>query len=65
MEKYKTVYIGMSADMIHTGHLNIIHEANKLGRVVVGVLTDRAIASYKRLPFLTYEQTLHGAVCFH
>ena len=46
----------MSADMIHTGHLNIIHEAIKLGRVVVGVLTDEAIASYKRLPFLTYEQ---------
>lgn len=46
----------MSADMIHTGHLNIIHEAYKLGRVVVGVLTDNAIASYKRLPFLTYEQ---------
>ena len=46
----------MSADIIHTGHLNIIHEANKLGRVVVGVLTDEAIASYKRLPYLTYEQ---------
>ena len=56
MKKIKTVYVGMSADMIHTGHLNIIHEANKLGRVVVGVLTDQAIASYKRLPFLTYEQ---------
>ena len=56
MEKPKTVYVGMSADIIHTGHLNIIHEANKLGRVVVGVLTDEAIASYKRLPYLTYEQ---------
>lgn len=56
MDKIKTVYVGMSADMIHTGHLNIIHEANKLGRVVVGVLTDQAIASYKRLPFLTFEQ---------
>lgn len=56
MDKTKTVYVGMSADMIHTGHLNIIHEAYKLGRVVVGVLTDNAIASYKRLPFLTYEQ---------
>lgn len=52
MEKPKTVYVGMSADIIHTGHLNIIHEANKLGRVVVGVLTDEAIASYKRLPYL-------------
>lgn len=52
----KTVYVGMSADIIHPGHLNIIHEAQKLGRVVVGVLTDTAIASYKRLPYLTYEQ---------
>lgn len=52
----KTVYVGMSADMIHPGHLNIIKEAAKLGRVTVGVLTDAAIASYKRLPYLTYEQ---------
>lgn len=52
----KTVYCGMSADLIHHGHLNIIHEAMKLGEVTVGVLTDAAIASYKRLPYLTYEQ---------
>ena len=52
----KTVYVGMSADIIHPGHLNIINEATKLGRVIVGVLTDEAIASYKRLPFLNYEQ---------
>ena len=54
--KNKTVYVGMSADMIHPGHLNIIHQAVKLGSVTVGVLTDEAIASYKRLPYLTYEQ---------
>ncbi|GHU94518.1 phosphoenolpyruvate mutase [Bacteroidia bacterium] len=52
----KTVYVGMSADIIHHGHLNIIGEAQKLGRVIVGVLTDEAIASYKRLPYLNYEQ---------
>lgn len=52
----KKVYVGMSADIIHPGHLNIIHEASKLGHVTVGVLTDKAIASYKRLPYLTYEQ---------
>ena len=52
----KLVYVGMSADIIHPGHLNIIHEAQKLGRVIVGVLTDAAIASYKRLPYLDYEQ---------
>lgn len=46
----------MSANMIHPGHLNIIKEAAKLGSVTVGVLTDAAIASYKRLPYLTYEQ---------
>ncbi len=52
----KTVYVAMSADLIHTGHINVIGEASKLGKVIVGVLTDRAIASYKRLPYLTYEQ---------
>ena len=52
----KTVYVGMSADLIHPGHLNIIKEAAKLGEVTVGVLTDAAIASYKRLPYMTYEQ---------
>ena len=46
----------MSADIIHPGHLNIIEEASKLGDVTVGVLTDAAIASYKRLPYMNYEQ---------
>lgn len=52
----KKVYVGMSADMIHPGHLNIIKEADKLGDVIVGLLTDKAIASYKRLPVLKFEQ---------
>jgi phosphoenolpyruvate mutase len=52
----KKVYVGMSADLIHPGHLNIINEARKYGEVIVGVLTDEAIASYKRLPFLDFEQ---------
>ena len=52
----KQVYVAMSADIIHPGHLNIISEAAKLGDVTVGVLTDAAIASYKRLPYMTYEQ---------
>lgn len=55
-KEQKTVYVGMSADIIHPGHLNILHEASKYGRVIVGVLTDEAIASYKRLPYLNYEQ---------
>jgi len=52
----KTVYVGMSADLVHPGHLNIINEARKLGEVTVGLLTDEAIASYKRLPYMTYKQ---------
>lgn len=52
----KKVYVGMSADMIHPGHLNIIKEANKLGDVIIGLLTDKAISSYKRLPALKFEQ---------
>lgn len=52
----KIAYVAMSADLLHPGHLNIINEAAKLGDVIIGLLTDKAIASYKRLPFLTYEQ---------
>ncbi len=52
----KTVYIGMSADLVHPGHLNVIQAGRKLGRVVIGLLTDEAIASYKRVPYLNFEQ---------
>jgi phosphoenolpyruvate phosphomutase / 2-hydroxyethylphosphonate cytidylyltransferase len=51
----KRVYVGMSADLVHPGHLNIIKEAKKLGEVTIGLLTDEAIASYKRLPYMEYE----------
>ena len=51
----KKVYVGMSADLVHPGHMNILKEAAKLGDVTVGLLTDKAIASYKRLPFMSFE----------
>jgi phosphoenolpyruvate phosphomutase len=51
-----TVYVGMSADLIHPGHINILRRAAELGEVTVGLLTDPAIASYKRLPHMTFEQ---------
>ncbi len=56
MSNSKIVYVGMSADLVHPGHLNIIKEASKLGDVTIGLLTDEAIASYKRLPHMEYEQ---------
>jgi phosphoenolpyruvate phosphomutase len=46
----------MSADLIHPGHINILQHAAKLGDITLGLLTDAAIASYKRLPHMTYEQ---------
>lgn len=56
MSQKKIVYVGMSADLIHPGHLNIIKTAREHGDVVIGLLTDKAIASYKRLPYMTFEQ---------
>jgi phosphoenolpyruvate mutase len=56
MSKSKCVYVGMSADLIHPGHLNVISKAAQYGDVTIGLLTDEAIASYKRLPHMTYEQ---------
>jgi phosphoenolpyruvate mutase len=52
----KRVYVGMSADLIHPGHLNVIREAARYGEVWVGLLTDEAIASYKRLPHMSFSQ---------
>jgi phosphoenolpyruvate phosphomutase len=54
--KNKRVYVAMSADLLHHGHINILSHAASLGEVVIGLLTDKAIATYKRLPFLSYDQ---------
>lgn len=52
----KTVYIGMTADIMHPGLINIINVASGYGELTVGLLVDSAIASHKRIPYLTYEQ---------
>ena len=52
----KKVYVGMSADLVHPGHLNVLKTAAQHGEVTVGLLTDAAIASYKRIPFMPFEQ---------
>ena len=56
MKKLKTVYVGLSADILHKGHINILKIANSYGSVCVGLLTDQAIASYKNIPYLDYEK---------
>jgi phosphoenolpyruvate phosphomutase len=52
----KTVYVGMVADIIHPGHVNILKTAASLGRVTVGLLTDEAVIEYKDPVLLTYEE---------
>ena len=53
--KKKTAYVGIAGDILHEGHINILKIASKYGDVIVGLLTDKAIASYKRIPFLNYK----------
>ncbi|NMA84522.1 MAG: phosphoenolpyruvate mutase [Epulopiscium sp.] len=54
----KEVYIAMSADFIHHGHMNLIEKASQLGQITVGVLSDEAIATYKRFPLLNLEERM-------
>ena len=48
----RTVYMCFSTDLIHGGHIEIIRKARRLGRLIVGVLSDEAVASYKRFPLV-------------
>ena len=52
----KTVYMCFSTDMIHSGHINIIRKAEKLGDLIVGVLSDEATATFKRYPLMPFEE---------
>ena len=58
MNAKKKVYVGMAGDILHEGHINILKAANKFGDVTVGLLTDKAISTYKRFPHLNYKQRL-------
>ncbi len=52
----RTVYMCFSADILHGGHMKIIKKASKLGKLIVGVLSDEAIMSYKRFPIIPFEE---------
>ena len=49
------VYVAMSGDLLHPGHVNILKVASEKGKVIVGLLTDEAIASYKRVPIMKWN----------
>ncbi len=50
----RIVYMCFSTDIIHGGHISIIKKAKKLGKLVIGVLSDEAVASYKRFPLVSF-----------
>ncbi len=52
----RTVYVCFSTDIMHSGHFNIIKKAQKLGKLIVGVMSDDVVASYKRLPLVPFEE---------
>ena len=52
----RTVYMCCSTDYIHSGHIAIINKACRLGRLTIGVLSDEAVASYKRYPLLPFDE---------
>ena len=51
----KTVFMSFSGDIIHHGHINIINEGSKYGKVIIGLYTDEVIKSYKRAPINSFE----------
>ena len=57
----KTVYTCFCTDVIHEGHLNIIHEAAKYGMVIVGVLSDEAMIRFNRFPTVSFAERMPGA----
>ncbi len=54
----KTVYMCFSTDLIHGGHISIIKKAARLGKLIVGVLSDKAVASYRRYPLVPESERM-------
>ena len=54
--KNKIIYVPFAADILHSGHLNILSEAKKYGDIIVGLLSDKAIIEYKNLPLISYDE---------
>ena len=51
----KIVYVGMTADLLHVGHINVLNKAAEYGKVTVGLLSDEAIRTYKKNLIMGYD----------
>ena len=54
--KNKIVYVPLAVDLLHSAHISILKKAKKYGKVIVGLMTDKAISEYKQLPILDYNE---------
>lgn len=54
--KNRMTYLCFSTDMLHGGHFSIIKKAKRLGRLIIGVMSDEAVAGYRRFPLLPFEE---------
>ena len=54
--KNKTVYVPLAVDLLHSVHISILKKAKRYGKVIVGLMTDKAISEYKQLPILDYNE---------
>ena len=54
--KNKIVYVPLAVDLLHSAHIAILKKAKTYGKVIVGLMTDKAIAEYKKLPILDYNK---------
>lgn len=52
----RMVYMCFSTEYIHTGHIAIIKKAKRLGRLTIGVLSDEAVASFRRFPLMPFDE---------
>ena len=52
----KTVYMLFATDVIHEGHINVVKEAKKYGKVIGGVLCDAAMIRFNRFPTVSFDE---------
>ena len=52
----RTVYMCFSSDILHSGHMAIMKKAARLGKLIIGVLSDEAVTGYKRIPLLPFSE---------
>ena len=54
--KKPIVFLPMAADILHYGHIRILNKSSLFGSVVIGLMTDKGIASYKKKSFFSYKK---------